>query len=121
MSHRERRVLPPPLPRQLCGEEELKKEKKNWFDRQLLNLDALFWNAGYVRADGVVGFFLFFFVVEGFTMLARYGDVRMKNSSNWREERRRFGGGESVYCSVVPSYIYKKKKNSGRLVTCASP
>lgn len=64
MSHRERRVLPPPLPLQLCGEEELKK--KNWFDRQLLNLDALLWNAGYVRAD------VFFFFLRD-----------MKNPSNW--------------------------------------
>lgn len=52
MSHRERSG-PPSLPLQLCGREELKKNK-NWFDRHLLNLDALLWNVGYVRADGLM-------------------------------------------------------------------
>lgn len=33
------------------------EKKENWFDRQLLNLDALFWNTGYVCQGRCLYFF----------------------------------------------------------------
>lgn len=57
MSHRERRVLPPPLPLQLCGEEELKKKRTGLTDSYLI------WMLCY-GTQGMSGQMYFFFFLR---------------------------------------------------------